>query len=61
MSINAKDGIGSLGKEQYKGKILEEGGMEGTYPLKVPVHAPEAEPGLTKKWLSCSIAWNLRG
>ena len=42
MSINAKDGIGSLGKEQYEGEIPEEGGIEGTYPLKVPVHAPEA-------------------
>lgn len=31
-----------------------------THPLKVPVHAPDADPGLTKKWLSCSIAWKLR-
>jgi hypothetical protein len=30
-----------------------------THPLKAPDHAPVADPGLTKKWLSYSIAWNL--
>lgn len=31
-----------------------------TNPFTAPIHAPDADPGFTKKWLSYSTAWNLR-
>lgn len=33
--------------------------MHATNPLTAPIHAPDADPGFTKKWLSYSTAWKL--
>lgn len=64
MSISANVGVGSLQGRMVVSveRLVVGGGIEGgegAHPLTEPIHAPVAEPGLTKKRLSYSTAWNL--
>ena len=59
MSISAKLGVGSLRTSQTGQQMLRVEREGWAHPFMLPIHAPVADPGFTKKRPSYSTAWKL--